>query len=439
MNRQNLNLDNFWIPFTSNKAFKEDPRLLVGAKGMYYQSEDGKEILDGISGLWCCNPGHCHPHIVEAIKKQIETMDYATAFNMSHPKAFELAEKISTITPDGVDKIFFGNSGSEAVDTAMKIALAYHASKGEGQRTKFISKEKGYHGVNFGGVSVGGLPLNRKAFGPLLPGIDHLPHTWNLDHMAFSKGQPDWGVHLADELTNILSFQDPNSIAAVIMEPVIGSGGVIVPPKGYLERIKEICEENGILLIFDEVITGFGRVGDSFAANRFNVTPDIITMAKGLTAASIPMGATAFSNEIYDQIVNRAPEGVIELFHGYTYSGHPVAAAAGLAAIEVYESEGLFNRTLEMEPVFQEKLHSLKGENQVIDIRNIGLMGAIHFGSNGKTALELSSKVFKYCYENNVLVRFSGDFIVLSPALIVQEEQIDTIIETIREGIRTNS
>lgn len=439
MNRQNLNLDNFWIPFTSNKAFKEDPRLLVGAKGMYYQSEDGKEILDGISGLWCCNPGHCHPHIVEAIKKQIETMDYATAFNMSHPKAFELAEKISTITPDGVDKIFFGNSGSEAVDTAMKIALAYHASKGEGQRTKFISKEKGYHGVNFGGVSVGGLPLNRKAFGPLLPGIDHLPHTWNLDHMAFSKGQPDWGVHLADELTNILSFQDPNSIAAVIMEPVIGSGGVIVPPKGYLERIKEICEENGILLIFDEVITGFGRVGDSFAANRFNVTPDIITMAKGLTAASIPMGATAFSNEIYDQIVNKAPEGVIELFHGYTYSGHPVAAAAGLAAIEVYESEGLFNRTLEMEPVFQEKLHSLKGENQVIDIRNIGLMGAIHFGSNGKTALELSSKVFKYCYENNVLVRFSGDFIVLSPALIVQEEQIDTIIETIREGIRTNS
>tara|TARA_B100002051_G_C16735677_1_gene641059 strand:- start:397 stop:1713 length:1317 start_codon:yes stop_codon:yes gene_type:complete len=438
MSKQNINLDNFWIPFTANRTFKEDPRLLVGAKGMYYQSEDGREILDGISGLWCCNPGHCHPHIVEAVQNQIASMDYATAFNMAHPKAFQLAEKIASITPQGLDKVFFGNSGSEAVDTAMKIALAYHASKGEGQRTKFISREKGYHGVNFGGVSVGGLPLNRKAFGPLLPGIDHLPHTWNLDEMAFSKGQPEWGAHLADELNNILTLQDPNNVAAVILEPVIGSGGVIVPPKGYLEKIRKICDDHGILLIFDEVITGFGRVGKAFASERFNVTPDIITMAKGLTAASIPMSAAVFKDEIYDQIV-QGPDGVIELFHGYTYSGHPVAAAAGLAAIEVYENEGLFERTLEIEPIFQDKIHSLKGENQIIDIRNIGLMGAVHFGSNGKTAIEMSSSVFKHCYENDVLVRFSGEFIVLSPALIVQEDEIDRIIETIREGIQANS
>ena len=438
MSKQNLNLDNFWIPFTANRTFKEDPRLLVGAKGMYYESEDGREILDGISGLWCCNPGHCHPHIVEAVQNQIASMDYATAFNMAHPKAFQLAEKIASITPKGLDKVFFGNSGSEAVDTAMKIALAYHASRGEGQRTKFISREKGYHGVNFGGVSVGGLPLNRKAFGPLLPGIDHLPHTWNLEEMAFSKGQPEWGGHLADELNNILTLQDPNNVAAVILEPVIGSGGVIVPPKGYLEKIRKICDDHGILLIFDEVITGFGRVGKAFASERFNVTPDIITMAKGLTAASIPMSAAVFKDEIHDQIV-QGPDGVIELFHGYTYSGHPVAAAAGLAAIEVYENEGLFERTLEIEPIFQEKIHSLKGENQIIDIRNIGLMGAVHFGSNGKTATEMSSSVFKHCYENDVLVRFSGEFIVLSPALIVQEEEIDKIIETIREGIQANS
>jgi len=432
-----LNLDNFWIPFTGNKAFKAEPRLLVEADGMYYTSDDDKKILDGIAGMWCCNAGHCHPHIVKAVQDQIATMDYATAFNMSHPKAFELAEKISQLTPEGLDRIFFGNSGSEAVDTALKVAVAYHVSRGEGQRSRFISREKGYHGVNVGGTSVGGIPTNRKSFGALLSGTDHLPHTWDPKEMSFSKGQPTWGLHLAEELESILTLQDASTIAGVIIEPVIGSGGVIVPPEGYLERIREICDKHGILLIFDEVITGFGRLGNSFAANRFNVCPDIITMAKGLTGAAIPMSATAFKTEIYDEIVNSS-DSVIELFHGYTYSGHPVAAAAGLATLEVYENENLFDRALTMEPIFEENLHSLNGEKFIIDIRNLGLMGAIHFGSeDNRSAIEVASKVFKYCYENDVLVRFSGEFIVLSPALIVEEEQIKLIIETIRQGIHS--
>jgi len=432
-----LNLDNFWIPFTANNAFKAEPRLLVEADGMYYTSDDDKKILDGIAGMWCCNAGHCHPHIVKAVQDQIATMDYATAFNMSHPKAFELAEKISQLTPEGLDRIFFSNSGSEAVDTALKVAVAYHVSRGEGQRSRFISREKGYHGVNVGGTSVGGIPTNRKSFGALLSGTDHLPHTWDPKEMSFSKGQPTWGLHLAEELESILTLQDASTIAGVIIEPVIGSGGVIVPPEGYLERIREICNKHGILLIFDEVITGFGRLGNSFAANRFNVCPDIITMAKGLTGAAIPMSATAFKTEIYDEIVNGS-DSVIELFHGYTYSGHPVAAAAGLATLEVYENENLFDRALTMEPIFEENLHSLKGEKFIIDIRNLGLMGAIHFGSeDNRTAVEVASKVFKYCYENDVLVRFSGEFIVLSPALIVEEEQIKLIIESIRQGIHS--
>jgi len=432
-----LNLDNFWIPFTANNAFKAEPRLLVEANGMYYTSDDDKKILDGIAGMWCCNAGHCHPHIVKAVQDQIATMDYATAFNMSHPKAFELAEKISQLTPKGLDRIFFSNSGSEAVDTALKVAVAYHVSRGEGQRSRFISREKGYHGVNVGGTSVGGIPTNRKSFGALLSGTDHLPHTWDPKEMSFSKGQPTWGLHLAEELESILTLQDASTIAGVIIEPVIGSGGVIVPPEGYLERIREICNKHGILLIFDEVITGFGRLGNSFAANRFNVCPDIITMAKGLTGAAIPMSATAFKTEIYDEIVNGS-DSVIELFHGYTYSGHPVAAAAGLATLEVYENENLFDRALTMEPIFEENLHSLKGEKFIIDVRNLGLMGAIHFGSeDNRTAVEVASKVFKYCYENNVLVRFSGEYIVLSPALIVEEEQIKLIIETIRQGIHS--
>ena len=436
--QENLNLDNYWLPFTPNKKFKANPRLLTSAKGMFYKSDDGREVLDGIAGLWCTNAGHCHPKIVAAVQNQAAELDYATAFNMSHPKAFELAEKVSSLTPKGLDRIFYGNSGSEAVETAMKVALAYHASKGDGQKTKFVGREKGYHGVNFGGVSVGGLTPNRKSFGPLLPGIDHMPHTWDTEHMAFSKGQPEWGLHLADELEKILILQDPSTVAAVIIEPVTGSGGVIVPPVGYLERIREICTKHNVLLIFDEVITGFGRLGCSFAANRFDVRPDMITMAKGLTSAMIPMSAVAFDNSIYDQLME-GPEAMIELFHGYTYSGHPVACAAGIAALDVYEEEGLFDRAKEMEPHFQEAIHSLKGLNQVIDIRNIGLMGAIHFGSDGLPATEFAAKVFQHCYDNNVLVRYSGEFLVLSPSLIVEKEHLDTIADALKAAITSVS
>ena len=432
--QENLNLDNYWLPFTPNKKFKANPRLLTSAKGMYYKSDDGREVLDGIAGLWCTNAGHCHPKIVAAVQNQVAELDYATAFNMSHPKAFELAEKVSSLTPNGLDRIFYGNSGSEAVETAMKVALAYHASKGDGQKTKFVGREKGYHGVNFGGVSVGGLTPNRKSFGPLLPGIDHMPHTWDTEHMAFSKGQPEWGLHLADELEKILILQDPSTVAAVIIEPVTGSGGVIVPPVGYLERIREICTKHNVLLIFDEVITGFGRLGSSFAANRFDVRPDMITMAKGLTSAMIPMSAVAFDNSIYDQLME-GPEAMIELFHGYTYSGHPVACAAGIAALDVYEEEGLFDRAKEMEPHFQEAIHSLNGLNQVIDIRNIGLMGAIHFGSDGHPATEFAARVFQHCYDNNVLVRYSGEFLVLSPSLIVEREHLDKIADALKAAI----
>ena len=436
--QENLNLDNYWLPFTPNKKFKANPRLLTSAKGMFYKSDDGREVLDGIAGLWCTNAGHCHPKIVAAVQNQAAELDYATAFNMSHPKAFELAEKVSSLTPKGLDRIFYGNSGSEAVETAMKVALAYHASKGDGQKTKFVGREKGYHGVNFGGVSVGGLTPNRKSFGPLLPGIDHMPHTWDTEHMAFSKGQPEWGLHLADELEKILILQDPSTVAAVIIEPVTGSGGVIVPPVGYLERIREICTKHNVLLIFDEVITGFGRLGCCFAANRFDVRPDMITMAKGLTSAMIPMSAVAFDNSIYDQLME-GPEAMIELFHGYTYSGHPVACAAGIAAMDVYEEEGLFDRAKEMEPHFQEAIHSLKGLNQVIDIRNIGLMGAIHFGSDGLPATEFAAKVFQHCYDNNVLVRYSGEFLVLSPSLIVEKEHLDTIADALKAAITSVS
>tara|TARA_B100000405_G_C16695159_1_gene414275 strand:- start:154 stop:1473 length:1320 start_codon:yes stop_codon:yes gene_type:complete len=436
--QQNLNLDNYWLPFTPNKKFKADPRLLVSAKGMYYKSDDGKEILDGISGLWCCNAGHCHPKIVSAVQNQVAELDYATAFNMSHPKAFELAEKISELTPKGLDRVFFGNSGSEAVETALKVALAYHASKGDGQKTKFIGREKGYHGVNFGGVSVGGLTPNRKSFGPLLPGIDHMPHTWSPEHMAFTKGQPEWGLHLAEDLEKILILQDPSTVAAVIIEPVTGSGGVIVPPIGYLERIREICTKHDVLLIFDEVITAFGRLGDSFAANRFNVRPDIITMAKGLTSAVIPMSAVAFDTNIHDQLM-KGPEAMIELFHGYTYSGHPVACAAGIATLDVYQEEGLFDQAKELEPVFEEALHSLKGLSQIIDIRNIGLMGAVHFGSGDKPATEFAANVFQHCYENDVLVRYSGEFLVLSPSLVATKEHIHQITDALRKAIEANS
>lgn len=429
------NLENYWMPFTANQLFKANPRMLVKSSGMYYTSHDGRQILDGVSGLWCCNVGHCHPKVVSAIQEQVAELDYSTIFNMAHPKIFELAEKISSLTPEGMDRIFFGNSGSEAVETAMKVALGFHSLKGEPERTKFIGREKGYHGVNFGGTSVGGIPLNKNLFSSLLPGVDLIPHTWDPEHMAFSRGMPSWGIHFAESLEEKLLFHDPSTVAAVIIEPVTGSGGVIIPPLGYLERIREICDKYNILLIFDEVITGFGRLGYSFAAERFKVKPDIITMAKGLTSGVIPMSAVAFRNDIYHEFMSASPNS-IELFHGYTYSGHPVACAAALAVLEVYEDEDLFKRALSLEDLFEETLHSLKGLNDsILDIRNIGLMGAIHFNDTKGPANQISMKVFQKCYEQGLLLRSSADYLVISPALIAQEDQIIKIGETLKSVI----
>tara|TARA_B110000014_G_scaffold257293_1_gene241678 strand:+ start:13226 stop:14539 length:1314 start_codon:yes stop_codon:yes gene_type:complete len=433
--KNSLNLDNYWMPFTANQLFKENPRLLVESSGMYYTSHDDRNILDGVAGLWCCNVGHCHPTVVSAIREQVGKLDYSTIFNMAHPKIFELAEKVSSLTPEGLDRIFFGNSGSEAVETAMKVVLGYHALRGEPNRTKFIGREKGYHGVNFGGTSVGGIPLNKDLFGSLFSDVDLIPHTWNPAYMAFSKGVPSWGGHLADILEEKLLLHDPSTVAAVIIEPVTGSGGVIVPPEGYLKKIRDICDKYNILLIFDEVITGFGRLGHSFAAERFQVRPDIITMAKGLTSGVIPMSAVAFRNDIHQEFMSASPDS-IELFHGYTYSGHPVASAAALAVLEVYEEEDLFNRALSLETLFEDTLHSLKGINDsVLDIRNIGLMGAIHFNDNKGPANATSMKVFQECYDQGLLLRSSADYLVISPALIVQEEQILKIGETLKSVI----
>ena len=331
MSNQLPNLDAYWMPFTGNRYFKKNPRLFKKASGMFYTTHEDEQLLDAVSGLWCCNAGHCHPRIVEAVQKQAETLDYATAFQLGHPKIFEMANKLVSIAPEGITHAFFTNSGSEAVDTALKIALAYHRSRGEGHRTRLIGREKGYHGVGFGGISVGGMSPNRKMFGSMLPGVDHLKHTHNLEHNAYSIGQPKWGDHLADELSEILALHDPSTVAAVIMEPIAGSAGVLIPPVGYLDRIREICNEHGILLILDEVITGFGRTGKSFGAESFNVTPDIMTIAKGMTSGMIPMGGVLVKQEIYDTFMT-GPEDSIEFFHGYTYSGHPLAAAAGVAA-----------------------------------------------------------------------------------------------------------
>ena len=429
------NLDNYWMPFTANQLFKANPRMLVESSGMFYTSHDGRKVLDGVAGLWCCNIGHCHPKVVSAIQEQVAKLDYSTIFNMAHPKIFELAEKVADLTPDGMDRIFFGNSGSEAVETAMKVALGYHSLKGESKRTKFIGREKGYHGVNFGGTSVGGIPLNKNLFGSLLPGVDLISHTWDPEYMAFTRGMPSWGLHFAESLEEKLLLHDPSTVAAVIIEPVTGSGGVIVPPVGYLERIREICDKHNILLIFDEVITGFGRLGYSFAAERFKVKPDIITMAKGLTSGVIPMSAVAFKNDIYQEFMSAFPDS-IELFHGYTYSGHPVACAAALAVLDVYKDEGLFKRALSLEALFEETLHSLKDVNDcILDIRNIGLMGAIQFNDNKGPANQISMKVFQECYEQGLLLRSSSDYLVISPALIVQENQILEIGEILKSII----
>ena len=428
-------LQAYWMPFTGNRFFKKHPRLIVRAEGMHCWTHDGKQLLDSIAGLWCCNAGHCHPKIVEAIQRQAETLDYATAFQLGHPKVFELANKLTDIAPDGFDYAFFVNSGSEAVDTALKMALAYHRIRGDGARTRLIGRERGYHGVGFGGISVGGISPNRKMFGAMLPGVDHLPHTHNLEKNAFSRGLPKWGAHLADELENIVALHDASTIAAVIVEPVAGSAGVILPPEGYLQRLRDICDEHGILLIFDEVICGFGRTGDNFAATRMNVLPDLMTIAKGLTSGAAPMGAVLAKSDIYDTFMT-GPEGAIEFFHGYTYSGHPLAAAAACATLDVYKEEGLFERARSLEGYFEEGLHSLRSEPYVIDIRNFGLIGAVELEPIEGQPTARAVQLFAHCFENGVIVRTTGDTVAFSPPLIIEKNQIDQMIDAVRNALR---
>ena len=425
-------LEAYWMPFTGNRYFKQHPRMISRAEGMYCYTHDGRKLLDSVAGLWCCNAGHCHPKIVEAIKQQAELLDYAMAFQLGHPTVFELANKLTDIAPEGIDYAFFVNSGSEAVDTALKMALAYHRIRGEGTRTRFIGREKGYHGVGFGGISVGGISPNRKMFGAMLPGVDHLPHTHNLEHNAYSRGLPEWGAHLADELENIVQLHDPSNVAAVIIEPIAGSAGVLLPPQGYLERVREICDRHGILLIFDEVICGFGRTGASFGATRFGVTPDLMTTAKGLTSGTVPMGAVLAKGDIYDTFMT-GPEGAIEFFHGYTYSGHPLAAAAGCATLDVYREEGLFERAREMEDEFGDALHSLKGEPNVIDVRNFGLIGAVELEPIGG---QPTARAFRECFDNGVIIRTTGDTLAFSPPLTIEKEQIATVVDAVRSALQ---
>ena len=440
-NTENLSIDlpdmdSYWMPFTGNRYFKENPRVIHRAKGMYCWSHDGRKMLDMVAGLWCCNAGHCDPRIVKAIQDQAADLDYAMAFQLGHPKAFELASKLTNLAPEGIDHAFFVNSGSEAVDTAMKMTLAYHRIRGQGERTRFIGRERGYHGVGFGGISVGGMSPNRKMFGAMLPGVDHLPHTHHLEHNAFSRGLPSWGEHLADELENIIALHDPSNIAGVIVEPIAGSAGVLLPPQGYLKKIREICTKHGIMLIFDEVICAFGRTGDAFAAKRFDVTPDIMTTAKGLTSGTVPMGAVLTKGDIYDTFMT-GPDGAIEFFHGYTYSGHPLAAAAACATLDVYAEDDLFNRALSLEDAFADALHSLKDEPYVIDVRNYGLIGAVELTPiEGKPTARAMS-IFRECYDQGLIIRTTGDTVAFSPPLIVKESQIEQTVEIIRATLRS--
>lgn len=428
-------LEAFWMPFTANRQFKAQPRLLVAAEGMYYTSADGRQILDGTAGLWCVNAGHSRREIAEAVKAQVLRLDFAPTFQMGHPNAFELATRLVALLPSDLNYVFFTNSGSEAVDTALKIALTYHRLRGEGSRQRLIGRERAYHGVNFGGLSVGGIGNNRKFFGNLLTGVDHLPHTHNLEKNAFSRGQPQWGAHLADELERLVALHDASTIAAVIVEPIAGSTGVLIPPVGYLERLREICDKYGILLIFDEVITGFGRLGKPFATDYFGIVPDMITVAKGITNATIPMGAVFIRQGIYETFMHGGPENAIELFHGYTYSGHPVACAASLAALDIYQKEGLFTRIQEVAEHWENAAHSLRGLPYVVDIRNIGLMAAIELepipGKPGTRGYE----TFLRCYEKGALVRVAGDTIALSPPLIIEKHHIDQLFSTLAEAL----
>ena len=427
-------LDAFWMPFTANRQFKSKPRLLARAQGMHYWTDDGRQVLDAVAGLWCVNAGHSRQEITDAVAKQAATMEFAPTFQMGHPIAFELASRLAQLAPPGLDRVFFTNSGSESVDTALKIAIAYHRARGEGARTRLIGREKGYHGVGFGGISVGGMVNNRKFFGSLLPGVDHLPHTLDLEHNAFSRGLPQWGAHLANELERIIALHDASTIAAVIVEPISGSVGVILPPAGYLKRLREICNKHGILLIFDEVITGFGRTGKPFAAQSFDVVPDMITAAKGISNGAVPMGAVFAQRKIYDAFM-QGPDNAIELFHGYTYSAHPLACAAALATLDVYAREGLLTRAAEVSPRWEQAVHSLRGLPNVIDIRNYGLIGAIELQAREGKPGARGYEVFTQCFEKGVLVRQTGDVIALSPPLIIEDAHIDKIVSTLRDVI----
>jgi len=436
---EDLHTEAYWMPFTHNRYLKKNARsrILARAEGAYYTTVEGRRLFDCLSGLWCCPLGHGHPKIAQAVARQVQELDYSPAFQMGHPKIFSLAERIVDMAPEGMGQVFFGNSGSEAVDTALKIAVAYHRMKGEASRTRLIGRERGYHGVGIGGISVGGIAPNRKMFASmLLQGVDHLPHTYNATEMAFSRGQPSWGAHLAEDLERIVALHDASTIAAVIVEPMQGSAGVIVPPPGYLERLRRICDKHGILLIFDEVITGFGRLGHPFAAQRFGVVPDMIAFAKIVTNGVVPMGGVIMKRAIHDAFMS-GPETAVELFHGYTYSGHPVAAAAAHAVLDAFAEEDSFKSARELEPVLERAVHSLKGEPGGIDIRNIGLAAAVELepapGNPGLRAL----RVFERCMQEGMLFRFTGDTIAMAPPFVATATEIETMIEKLRTAIRT--
>ena len=431
----NDHLSDFWMPFTANRAFKAEPRLFAAAKDMHYTTTDGRTVLDGTAGLWCVNAGHCRESIVAAIRAQAGVMDFGPTFQIGHPLAFEFASRVGEIMPAGLDRIFFANSGSEAVDSALKIALACQRARGQGSRTRLIGRERGYHGTGFGGISVGGLVNNRRAFGTLLTGVDHLRHTHDVAN-AYSRAQPASGAELADDLERIVALHGAETIAAVIVEPMAGSTGVLLPPVGYLERLREICNRHGVILIFDEVITAFGRLGTATAADRFGVVPDMITLAKGLTNAAVPMGAVAVSRTIYDDVVDGAPDG-IELFHGYTYSGHPLAAAAGLATLDLYRDEQLFERALELEAYWTDAIHSLRGHRHIVDLRTMGLVAGIELETRPGAPTKRASELFHGCFDHGLLVRATGDIIALSPPLIVTKPQIDEMVGIIADRLAT--
>ena len=428
-------LDAWWLPFTANRAFKQRPRLVARAKDMHYYTPEGRPVLDGVAGLWCCNAGHNRDPIVSAIQARAAEVDFAPAFQFGHPDGFTLASRLAQMAPGDLDHAFFCNSGSEAVDTALKIALAYWNVTGQGSRTRLIGRERGYHGVGFGGISVGGIVTNRKFFGSLLAGVDHLPHTYNRAEQAFSKGEPEWGAHLADDLERIVALHDASTIAAVIVEPMAGSTGVLPPPKGYLQRLRQICDRHGILLIFDEVISGFGRLGYAFAAERYGVVPDMITFAKAVNSGTVPMGGVMVRKGIHDAFMKGADHS-IELFHGYTYSGHPLACAAALATQDLYRDENLFERARKLEPVWADAVMSLKGLPNVLDIRTVGLVAAIDLASRPDAVGQRAYEALERAFEDGLMIRVTGETIALTPPLIISEDQIGELVDKVGQTIR---